>query len=107
MKNQPFFIIGSKRGGTTLLRLMLNKNAALAIPPESHFILSLVKYFKDLLKPLTAAELTKAKELAEKGIALDPGPDYRALGHLVLADIYNRQGLYQLEQEELRKAKQL
>jgi len=50
-------------------------------------------------------DLGKAKNLAEKGLALDPGPEYRPLGHLVLADIYNRQGLYELERQEMRKAK--
>ncbi|MFG0328522.1 MAG: sulfotransferase family protein [Phycisphaerales bacterium] len=34
----PFFIVGSGRSGTTLLRLMLNRHSRLAIPPESHFI---------------------------------------------------------------------
>lgn len=63
MKDTPFFIIGSKRGGTTLLRLMLNKNSELGIPPESHFILTLVSYFEEYHKPLTPQELKKAKEL--------------------------------------------
>jgi len=49
-------------------------------------------------------DLEKAKELAEKGLSLDPGPEYRPLGHYVLADIYNRQGRFDLEREELKKA---
>lgn len=63
MTNQPFFIIGSKRGGTTLLRLMLNKHEALMVPPESHFILPLVKRFKQLNQPLTLQELNEAKKI--------------------------------------------
>ena len=63
MTNQPFFIIGSKRGGTTLLRLMLNKHDALTVPPESHFILPLVKRFNQLLQPLTQQELEEAKSI--------------------------------------------
>ena len=34
--NAPFFLIGSGRSGTTLLRTILNQHAELCIPPESH-----------------------------------------------------------------------
>ncbi len=34
----PFFIVGSARSGTTLLRLMLNAHRDVAVPPESRFI---------------------------------------------------------------------
>jgi hypothetical protein len=34
----PFFIVGSARSGTTLLRLMLNAHPEIAVPPESRFI---------------------------------------------------------------------
>ena len=34
----PFFIVGSARSGSTLLRLMLNAHPEVAIPPESRFI---------------------------------------------------------------------
>ena len=37
----PFFIVGSARSGTTLLRLMLNAHPQVAIPPESRFITEL------------------------------------------------------------------
>lgn len=37
----PFFIVGSARSGTTLLRLMLNAHPEVAIPPESRFIAEL------------------------------------------------------------------
>ena len=59
MNQEPFFIIGSQRGGTTLLRLMLNKHSALAIPPESHFFIPLLKQFSPG-KQLTKQELEKA-----------------------------------------------
>lgn len=45
MNEEPFFIIGTQRGGTTLLRLMLNKHSNICIPPESHFLISLFKKF--------------------------------------------------------------
>jgi hypothetical protein len=37
----PFFIVGSARSGTTLLRLMLNAHPEVAVPPESRFITEL------------------------------------------------------------------
>ena len=41
----PFFIIGTQRGGTTLLRLMLNSHPQVGVPPESHFLLPIVQRF--------------------------------------------------------------
>jgi hypothetical protein len=38
MSDAPFFIVGSARSGTTLLRLMLNAHSTVAVPPESRFI---------------------------------------------------------------------
>ena len=37
----PFFIVGSARSGTTLLRLMLNAHNSVAVPPESRFVVEL------------------------------------------------------------------
>jgi hypothetical protein len=37
----PFFIVGSARSGTTLLRLMLNAHPEVVVPPESRFIAEL------------------------------------------------------------------
>ena len=37
----PFFVVGSARSGTTLLRLMLNAHRDVAVPPESRFITEL------------------------------------------------------------------
>lgn len=37
----PFFIVGSARSGTTLLRLMLNAHPDVAVPPESRFVTEL------------------------------------------------------------------
>ncbi len=45
MKNNPFFVIGVGRSGTTLIRLMLNSHPHLAIPYETHF---LTKYIKQI-----------------------------------------------------------
>ena len=51
MNNTPFFIIGSKRGGTTLLRMMLNSHPEIAIPPESHFLIPILEKFPPDIKP--------------------------------------------------------
>jgi hypothetical protein len=37
-ENEPFFIVGVHRSGTTLLRYMLNSSSRIYIPPESDFI---------------------------------------------------------------------
>lgn len=39
----PFFIVGSARSGTTMLRLMLNAHPEVAVPPESRFVVELYK----------------------------------------------------------------
>lgn len=36
--SKPFFVVGSQRSGTTMLRLMLNQHPNIAIPHESGFI---------------------------------------------------------------------
>ncbi len=56
----PFFILGTQRGGTTLLRLMLNRNSQICIPPESHFIIPLFKKF-DPNQVLNKAEQNEAR----------------------------------------------
>jgi arylsulfatase A-like enzyme/Tfp pilus assembly protein PilF len=51
------------------------------------------------------SDFQKAIDYAEKGLSLDPGPEYRPLGHQILADIYNRMGRRDLEKQHLRLAK--
>ncbi|MBC6479127.1 MAG: sulfotransferase [Hormoscilla sp. GM7CHS1pb] len=41
-KNQPFFIVGADRSGTTLLRLMMNEHPRLRVPRESWFLSDLM-----------------------------------------------------------------
>lgn len=41
MKSDPFFIVGSGRCGTNLLRDMLRKHPQIKIPPETHFFFTL------------------------------------------------------------------
>lgn len=42
MSVQPFFIVGSDRSGSTMLRLMLNEHSRLCIPPETWFLTELM-----------------------------------------------------------------
>lgn len=37
----PFFIVGSARSGTTMLRMMMNAHPLVAVPPESRFVVEL------------------------------------------------------------------
>ncbi len=52
-RNSPFFIIGSGRSGTTLLRLVLAAHSRITIPPETWFLIPLVEKLPlhDVLTP--------------------------------------------------------
>lgn len=52
-------------------------------------------------------DLKEAANFVYKGLGLYPDKDTKILGHLVLADIYNRLGNYSKYQQHLKKAKQL
>lgn len=52
------------------------------------------------------ADLKKTEELAQTALSMKVDPEYRPLGHYILADVYNRQGKKDLEQKELRLARQ-
>jgi hypothetical protein len=52
----PFFIVGSARSGTTLLRLILNAHPEVAVPPESRFITELWRGSSEVpVEPLLAS----------------------------------------------------
>ncbi|MHB1952768.1 MAG: sulfotransferase family protein [Sulfobacillus sp.] len=55
----PFFIVGSGRSGSTLLRMMLSAHSRLCIPPETWYILPLVEQFS-LTEPLTPTDVSAA-----------------------------------------------
>jgi hypothetical protein len=95
MEDAPFFIVGSARSGTTLLRMMLNAHPQAAIPPESRFIVELypgtdqidVEHFIEVLSThrqfcswqlpidLVAAELPGSGTISYAAAAVAP---YRA-----------------------------
>ncbi|MCA9498456.1 MAG: sulfotransferase [Saprospiraceae bacterium] len=58
----PFFIVGSGRSGTTLLRMILSRHSRIAIPPETWFYLELVK-FLPLQRPLKRSEISQALDV--------------------------------------------
>jgi Sulfotransferase family len=55
----PFFIVGSGRSGSTLLRLMLCSHSRLTIPPETWYLLPLLQRLS-VDRPLDAAETETA-----------------------------------------------
>ena len=58
----PFFVVGSERSGTTMLRLMLNEHCRLFMPTESHFVAALVAQFP-MDSPLTPSQTEQAVEV--------------------------------------------
>lgn len=44
-RDVPFFILGSGRSGSTLLRMILSAHSRLTIPPESYFLIPLLEQF--------------------------------------------------------------
>jgi hypothetical protein len=59
MNSAPFFIVGSGRSGSTLLRMILSSHSRLAIPAETWFLLPLVKQLP-FHRPLGPEELAEA-----------------------------------------------
>lgn len=53
----------------------------------------------------TGSDPDQAIALAQKGISLNKDPEYRPLGHLILADCYNRLGRHDLERQQLLLAR--
>ena len=55
----PFFIVGSGRSGSTLLRMMLASHPRLTIPPETWYLIPLLQPFS-VDRPVTADEVESA-----------------------------------------------
>lgn len=77
----PFFVVGSERSGTTMLRLMLNRHSRLCVPPESHFVTRLHDRFGTappaavFLEALAADDRFREWQLPLAAVALaDDGP---------------------------------
>jgi hypothetical protein len=55
----PFFIVGSGRSGSTLLRMMLASHSRLTIPPETWYLIPLLERFR-IDQPLNAEQIESA-----------------------------------------------
>jgi hypothetical protein len=66
------FVVGVGRSGTTLLRLMLDAHPEMAIPPETHFLPSMIDSFSRLRvspeRVLAAIESAPQSGLPESGV---------------------------------------
>jgi Sulfotransferase family len=68
----PLFVIGVRRSGTTLLRVMLDRNAALAVPDESYFVPQLARRHRGTVDPAGFLDdLHRLPTLAEWGVSPD------------------------------------
>ncbi|MDQ3877791.1 MAG: sulfotransferase, partial [Actinomycetota bacterium] len=68
---EPFFIVGSARSGTSLLRLMLNAHPDIAVPSESRFIVELWPGVDDIAVEEFLAELSEHRLFALWGISIE------------------------------------
>jgi len=63
-------VLGVRRSGTTLLRVMLDRNAALAVPDESYFVPQLAQRHRGQVDPSAFVEdLRRLPTLAEWGLS--------------------------------------
>ena len=62
MSTAPFFIIGSGRSGTTLLRMILASHSQLTIPPETWYLLRLGELL-DVRRRLTPDEVDRVVQI--------------------------------------------
>jgi hypothetical protein len=82
----PFFIVGSGRSGTTLLRMMLCSHSRISIPGETWFLIDLLKRFS-IDRPLQTAEIEGAVsiiagQLSRPEMKLDPEEFRREVSEL-------------------------
>jgi Sulfotransferase family len=62
MTSAPFFIVGSGRSGSTLLRVIIASHSQIAIPPETWFLLPLIDQLP-IDRPLDPEEVTAAARI--------------------------------------------
>jgi len=103
----PFFIVGSGRCGSTLLRLMLCGHSRIHIPPETWFIRDLVKELP-LTDPLFPAHVDRAVDIMtsdyrwpDMGI---PAEEFRSWAHALdgpkLVEVINLVYHFQLKSHQ-------
>ena len=68
----PLIVLGVRRSGTTLLRVMLDRNPALAIPDESYFVPQLARRHRGSVDPAAFLDdLRRLPTLVEWGLSPD------------------------------------
>ena len=68
----PVIVLGVRRSGTTLLRVMLDRNPVLAVPDESYFVPQLARRHRGTVEPASFVEdLRRLPTLAEWGLSAD------------------------------------
>ncbi len=69
MTAPPLFVLGVRRSGTTLLRVMLDRNTQLAVPDESYFIPQLVHRHPRKVDPVSFLDdVRRLPTLVEWGV---------------------------------------
>ena len=104
-EHRPFFVVGSERSGTTMLRLMLNSHSRIAVPFESAFLCqysNLVQYgdlknksnTEKLLQALAEEPLTKKGKIIQEpeAILAEPIETYNDLLTAVFQQYARRRG---------------
>lgn len=76
-----------------------------AVEAQDDFAVGFLYLGRSLLQTNDPALLDEAEQATRRGLSLDPPREFQALGHYVLADVYNRQGRTAAAQQELRKAR--
>lgn len=68
----PLIVLGVRRSGTTLLRVMLDRNPALAVPDESYFVPQLARRHRRAVQPRAFLDdLRRLPTLVEWGLSPD------------------------------------
>ena len=66
----PLIVLGVRRSGTTLLRVMLDRNPALAVPDESYFVPQLARRHRGAVEPAAFLDdLRRLPTLVEWGLS--------------------------------------
>ena len=72
MSEPPLLVLGVRRSGTTLLRVMLDRNSLIAIPDESYFVPQLARRHPGTVDPdAFLDDLRRLPTLREWGLPLD------------------------------------
>ena len=68
----PLIVLGVRRSGTTLLRVMLDRNRSLAVPDESYFVPQLARRHRGRVDPVAFVDdLRRLPTLVEWGLSPD------------------------------------